>query len=112
MMVREGDKVVRMPAVQAMIRSLLLSAIKGKGVAARDLVSISKMVEAEGQGSPTRFEVRWRTHEEALDALDQGPTKIVRTIVDPHEKTDLSRLTEPELAELESLLSKARKVSE
>jgi len=112
MTVREGDKVVRMPAVQAMIRSLVLSAIKGKGVAARDLVSISKMVEAEGQGSPTRFEVRWRTHEEALDALDQGPTKIVRTIVDPHEKTDLSRLTEPELAELEGLLSKARKVSE
>jgi hypothetical protein len=109
MTVRQGDKVVQIPALQAMIRSLLLTAIKGKSAAARNVVTILKMVEAEGQGNSAPVEVRWLSHEEALDALDQAPTKIVRTIVDPNQETDLSRLTEPEKSELERLLSKARK---
>ena len=109
--VREGDRVVRIPMLQAIIRGLLLTAIKGKGGAAKDVLAILKMVEVEGRSNDLQA---WLSHEEALaelEALDKRPTKIIRTIVDPNQETDLSQLSESEIADLERLLSKARKAT-
>jgi Family of unknown function (DUF5681) len=104
--VREGNNVVHMPVLQAIIRGRLLTAAKGKSGAAKDVFAILKMIEAQGH---TDHVQAWLSHEEALEALDQTPTKIVRTIVDPNQDTDLNQLSEPELADLERLLLKARK---
>jgi hypothetical protein len=102
--VREGDKVSHMPAAQALVRSLIVNGIKGKSAAAREVVAILKILDAPGKAGPERP----LSHEEALDLLDQTPTKIVRVIVDPNQPMDLSRLSESESDELERLLSKAR----
>jgi Family of unknown function (DUF5681) len=110
--VREGDRVVRMPMIQAIIRGHLVAAIKGKGGAAKDVLAMLKMVDAEG---PANDRQAWLSHEEALEALEaleaqyETPPKIIRTIVDPNQETDLSRLSESELTELEKLLTKAKK---
>jgi hypothetical protein len=108
MTIGEGDKVVRIPALQAVTRSVLLAAIKGKSAAAREMLTILKMIEAGGKDIST-LQASWLSHEEALEALDRGPTKIMRIIVDPNQETDLSQLTESEVDDLERLLSKARK---
>jgi hypothetical protein len=102
--VREGDKVRHMPAAQALVRSLIFQAIKGKSAAAKEIFAMLKILDAPGKAGPERP----LSHEEALDLLDQTPTKIVRTIVDPNQPMDLSKLSESEFDELERLLSKAR----
>jgi hypothetical protein len=89
--VREGDKVRHMPAVQALVRSLIVQAIKGKSAAAKEILTMLKILD-----------------EEALDVLDDPITKIAHVIVNPNQPMDLSKLSESEFDALERLLSKAR----
>lgn len=102
--VREGDQVRHMPAVQALVRSLVLQAIKGKSAAAKEILAMLKILDAPGKAGPERP----LSHEKALNVLDDPITKIVRVIVDPNQPMDLSKLSESEFDELERLLSKAR----
>jgi Family of unknown function (DUF5681) len=90
--VREGDKVRHMPAAQALVRSLILQAIKGKSAAAREVLAMLKTLDAPG----------------TAELLDQTVTKIAHVIVDPGQPMDTSKLSESEFDELERLLSKAR----
>jgi Family of unknown function (DUF5681) len=90
--VREGDQVRHMPAVQALVRSLILQAIKGKSAPARVVLAMLKILDAPG----------------TAELLDQTVTKIVTTIIDPGQPMDTSKLSESEFDELERLLSKAR----
>jgi hypothetical protein len=101
--VREGDKVRHMPAAQALIRSLMLAAIKGKSAAAKEIVAMLKILDAPAKAGPERL-----SHEEALDLLGDPQVKIVRAIVDPNQPMDMSQLSESEIDELERLLAKAR----
>lgn len=43
--IREGDKVIELPAVQAAVRSLAISAMKGSRLAQRDLADLVQQVE-------------------------------------------------------------------
>ena len=89
LMVREGDKIEKLPAIQAAMRSLFVSAAKGKTAALKMILqAMSETAAADSK---------------------EAPTKICRTIVDPNQPTDLSKLTGTEVNELERLLSKTRK---
>jgi hypothetical protein len=45
--VREGDKIIRMPAIQAVLRSTVAHAAKGNGPAQRALFEIARALEKE-----------------------------------------------------------------
>jgi hypothetical protein len=45
--VREGDKLIRMPAIQAVLRSKVALAAKGNGPAQRALIDIARTLEKE-----------------------------------------------------------------
>jgi len=92
LMLREGDKIERITAIRAAIRSLFVSAAKGKTAALKMILqAMSETAAADREGAPT---------------------KICRIIVDPNQPRDLSKLTGTEVDELERLLSKARKPEE
>ena len=89
LMLREGDKIEKITAIRAAIRSLFVSAAKGKTAALKMVLqAMSEIAAADGEGTPR---------------------KIYRIIVDPNQPRDPSKLTETEVDELERLLSKARK---
>lgn len=88
-MLREGDRLEKLPAIRAAIRSLFVSAAKGKTPALKMVLqAMTEFAAADSEGTPR---------------------KIYRVIVDPNQSRDLSKLTETEVDELERLLSKARK---
>ncbi len=90
LMLREGDKIEKLPAIQAAMRSLFVSAAKGKTAALKMILqAMSEIAAADSE---------------------RTPMKIYRFIVDPNQPTDLGKLTETEVDELERLLSKARKI--
>jgi hypothetical protein len=45
--VREGDKIIKMPAIQAVLRSKIALAAKGNGPAQRALIEIARALEKE-----------------------------------------------------------------
>jgi hypothetical protein len=89
--VREGGSVLRITALRAMIRNLLLLAAKGNASAQRTV---------------------WKAIE-ALEADDRqnDPTSIVRWIVDPAEQqVDLTKLTDEQLETLIARLEKGKSI--
>jgi transcription initiation factor IIF auxiliary subunit len=76
--VREGGSVVRITALRAMIRNLLLLAAKGNASAQRTVWKVIEQLEA--------------------DDRQKEPTSIVRWVIDPGEqKIDLTKLTDEQL---------------
>jgi Family of unknown function (DUF5681) len=88
LMLREGDKIEKLTALQAAIRRMFLSAAQGNTAA------LKMVLQAR--------------NEIAADESWKAPQKIMRIIVDPNQPTDLSKLTEAEVEELARLLSIAR----
>jgi Family of unknown function (DUF5681) len=82
--VREGDKVVRMPALQAVLRSQIASAAKGSVAAQRVVVKTLQEIEAEDRASRTggiekrksRKDVNEATDEELMAIANQGKTEV------------------------------------
>ena len=68
--VREGDKVLTMTAVQAVLRSLVASAAKGCGPAERNFLETVQVIEREGAARVTaRHKAKGDTHQTSdLDA--------------------------------------------
>jgi hypothetical protein len=64
--VREGSKVIRMPAVRAILRKQILLAAQGNVSAMKEVLKALRLIEAAENVQPTHL-----THEEALDMLDQ-----------------------------------------
>ncbi len=51
--IREGDRVVKMPAVQAIVRSQIALAAKGNGPAQRAVIELTRALQGEGAaGAP------------------------------------------------------------
>jgi hypothetical protein len=74
--VREGDKVVSMPAIQAVLRSMLALAAKGNGPSQRAL---------------------WRILQES-EASDETPKSIAFTWLPPTHQGDIAQLSDEQLA--------------
>jgi hypothetical protein len=89
LILREGDRIERLTAIRAAIRSLFVSAAKGKTAALKIVLQAMNEIAAADRQST--------------------PMKIYRTIVNPNQPTDLSKFTDTELEEFERLLAKARK---
>jgi hypothetical protein len=75
--IREGDKVTRMPALQAVFRSQIASAAKGNVSAQRAVVKVVQEIEAEARARRTggtankklNKDVNAMTDEELMDIL-------------------------------------------
>jgi len=87
-MLREGDKIEKLTAIRAAMRSLFVAAAKGKTAALKMVLQAMNEITAADS--------------------DGAPRKIYRVIVDPNQPKDLSKLTDTEIDALERLLSKAR----
>ena len=76
-MVREGDKVVTMPAFQAVLRGMVALAAKGNGPAQRALIEVIQAIERENampaQGGDLRHCLGDRL-EAALKRVGEGPS--------------------------------------
>lgn len=83
--VREGDKIARIPASQAVIRSIVLSALKGKASAQKILFAVLEQQAEPAQNGPQNINVRF---------------------VEPNNLR-LENLSDAELNGLERLLEKA-----
>jgi hypothetical protein len=66
--VREGDKVVKLPAIQAVIRSLVALAARGNGTAQRALIEMIQTIERTPSIQAAKVEVSDRTT--AMSSLD------------------------------------------
>ena len=64
--VREGGKVIRMPAFRAILRKQILLAAQGNVSAMKEVLKALRLIEAAENVQPTHL-----THEEALDMLDE-----------------------------------------
>ena len=78
--VRDGENIVRITALRAMIRNLLLLAAKGNASAQRTVWKAIEELEAEDR--------------------QQEPTSIVRWIVDPREQLDPTKVSDEQLEKL------------
>jgi Family of unknown function (DUF5681) len=82
--IREGDKVTRMPALQAVLRSQIASAAKGNVSAQRAVIKAAQEIEAEERASRTgssekrksRKDVNEVTDEELMAIANQGKTEV------------------------------------
>jgi hypothetical protein len=68
--VREGDKVTRMPVLQAIVRTATVRALKGDTPALKLLLKAMQDTATGDLTNSGPVSVRWMTHEEALDALE------------------------------------------
>ena len=61
--IREGEKLIELPAVQAAVRSLAISAMKGSRLAQRDLAELVRQVEdRKSREHLSRWRTRWSTN--------------------------------------------------
>jgi hypothetical protein len=82
--IREGDKITRMPALQAVVRSHFASAAKGNVAAQRAVIKAAQEIEAEERASRTagiekrksRKDVNEVTDEELMAIANQGKTEV------------------------------------
>jgi Family of unknown function (DUF5681) len=82
--IREGDKVTRMPALRAVLRSQIASAAKGNVAAQRAVIKAAQEIEAEERASRTagiekrksRKDVNEATDEELMAIANQGKTEV------------------------------------
>jgi hypothetical protein len=69
--VREGDKVTRMPALQAVIRSQIASAAKGNVPAQRAVVKAVQDIEAEARARRTGGTANKKINKDVNDITDE-----------------------------------------
>jgi Family of unknown function (DUF5681) len=82
--IREGDKVTRMPALRAVLRSQIASAAKGNVAAQRAVIKAAQEIEAEERASRTGGiekrksgkDVNDVTDEELMAIANQGKTEV------------------------------------
>lgn len=86
--VREGDKVLRLPAIQAVLRSQVALAAKGNGPAQRAVIAAVNAIEqivSQAESPPQHITVSWATpkKDEAAPASPSDQSGPPRT----HEKS-------------------------
>jgi hypothetical protein len=75
---REGDKVTRIPALQAVLRSQIALAAKGNGPAQRAVVKTVQEIEAEARAHGTIGVTSKKPSKELNDITDQELMAILR----------------------------------
>jgi len=75
---REGDKVTRIPALQAVLRSQIALAAKGNGPAQRAVVKTVQEIEAEARAHGTTGAANRKPAKDLNDITDQELMTIVR----------------------------------
>ncbi len=75
---REGDKVTRIPALQAVLRSQIALAAKGNGPAQRAVVKTVREIEAEIRTHGTAGAVSGKPSKDLNDITDQELMAILR----------------------------------
>jgi hypothetical protein len=76
--VREGDKVTRMPALQAVIRSQIASAAKGNVAAQRAVVKAIQDMEAEARARRTGGTANKKLNKDVGEMSDEELMDILR----------------------------------
>lgn len=77
--VREGDKVTRMPALQAVIRSQIASAAKGNVAAQRAIFKVVQEIEAEARAPRTGGITSKKLNRDVEGMSDEELMDILRT---------------------------------
>jgi hypothetical protein len=80
--VREGDKVTRMPALQAVVRSQIASAAKGNVTAQRAVIKGIQEMEVEARASRAGGAANKRLNKEVNDVPDRELMDLVRAARD------------------------------
>ena len=75
---REGDKVTRIPALQAVLRSQIALAAKGNGPAQRAVVKTVQEIEAEARAHGTTGVASKKPSKDLNDVTDQELMAILR----------------------------------
>ena len=75
---REGDKVTRIPALQAVLRSQIALAAKGNGPAQRAVVKTVQEIEAEARAHGTAGIAAKKPSKDLNDVTDQELMAILR----------------------------------
>jgi len=75
---REGDKVTRIPALQAVLRSQIALAAKGNGPAQRAVVKTVQEIEAEARAHGTIGATSKKPSKDLNDITDQELMAILR----------------------------------
>src|SRR5207248_1070883 len=83
--VREGDKVMRMTALQAELRSQIASAAKGNVPAQRAIIKTVQELEAGLPAAKSESVANARTNKDITDMTDEELMAIVRTAQDDPE---------------------------
>jgi hypothetical protein len=78
--IREGDKVTRIPALQAVIRSQITSAAKGSVPAQRALVKAVQDIEAEARARRTGGTANKKLNKDVNDLTDEELMDILTAI--------------------------------
>ena len=77
--VREGDAVTKMPALQAVIRSQIASAVKGNVAAQRAVVKLLQDREAEVRARGTAGTANKKLNKDGNDITDEELMDILKT---------------------------------
>jgi Family of unknown function (DUF5681) len=80
--VRDGDKVTRMPALQAVIRSQIAAAAKGNVTAQRALVKIVQDIEAEARAREAEGPANKKLNKDVNAMTDEELMAIFRAAQD------------------------------
>jgi hypothetical protein len=75
---REGDKVTRIPALQAVLRSQIALAAKGNGPAQRAIIKTIQEIEAEARTNGTAAIAGKKPSKDLNDVTDQELMAILR----------------------------------
>jgi hypothetical protein len=75
---REGDKLTRMPALQAVARSLMTCAVKGNVAAQRAVVKLSQDREAEARARRTGGTANKKLNKDGNDITDEELMDILK----------------------------------
>ena len=78
--IREGDKVTRMPALQAVFRSQIASAAKGNVSAQRAVVKVVQEIEAEARARRTGGTANKKLNKDVNEMNDEELMDILRAI--------------------------------
>ena len=78
--IREGEKVTRMPALQAVFRSQIASAAKGNVSAQRAVVKVVQEIEAEARARRTGGTANKKLNKDVNEMNDEELMDILRAI--------------------------------
>jgi hypothetical protein len=100
---REGDRTVRIPAIQAALRGLFVNAARGSASALKSALKINEELASE-EPKLQNIQISW------VSPGKLEPARMERRIVEPYP--GLSRMSDTERAQFEQLLQKARKTDD